>query len=71
MPPSPEIRYGHGRKGIIEIFRKPEAQHPSHPDGHIAVCAEIKIQLQRKRQRPQPCRCHGSASRFQCTDFFP
>jgi hypothetical protein len=39
---------------LIEILRKPEAQHGTQPDGHVRIAAEIEIDLQRVRDDSDP-----------------
>ena len=54
MPSPPEIRDRNGAQRIVEILKEMEAQHSSHADRHVAVCAEIKIKLEGEKDRAKP-----------------
>src|SRR5437773_2244604 len=56
VPTPPEILYRDGRIGVIEIFRKAEAEHSRNPDSHVGVAGEIKIDLERVAGDAQPSR---------------
>ena len=45
MPSSPEIGYGIGDVGVVEIFFVVETDHKSHSYCHIGVCGEVEIYL--------------------------
>ena len=62
MPALPELGYGSGDIGIIEILVKMESKHQAQPDGHIGIAAKIEVDLEGIGQRAQPRRRNGKAS---------
>ncbi len=55
MPAPPELGNSAGNIGIVEVLHKLESKHPSQPDGHVGISAEIKIDLQRIGDNSNPC----------------
>lgn len=62
MPALPELGYGSGDIGVIEILVKMESKHQAQPDGHIGIAAKIEVDLEGIGQRAQPRRRNGKAS---------
>ena len=40
--------------GRVEVFRQPDVEHESKPNGHVRVAGEVEVQLQRESQRGAP-----------------
>ena len=47
VPAPPEIPDGLCHVGKLEVFEKLEAEHFAHPNRHVRVAGEIKIDLER------------------------
>ena len=59
VPPPPEIGQRPGGQGPAEILRQVKAQQLSHPQGHVGVPGEIKVQGQHQRQGIEPAEGQG------------
>ena len=59
VPPPPEIGQRPGGQGPAEILRQVKAQQLSHPQGHVGVPGEVKVQGQHQRQGIEPAEGQG------------
>lgn len=46
MPAPPEHGDAAGDIGIVEVFKKVEAEHPAKADGHVGIGGKIKVDLE-------------------------
>ena len=73
MPSSPELCYGLGNVGIVEVLQVIEAEDLAEADGHIGISAEIEVDLESESQSSDPGkRCSRMASHVHHgVDLFP
>ena len=46
VPSGPEVLHVHAEKGLVEVFRHPDAQQIPRPDGHAGGTDEVKKEKQ-------------------------
>ena len=70
MPSSPEFGDAFCNIGVIEVFKKVEAEHLSHADRHIRVAGEIEVDLEGIADDACPGTDHAHPAVPQSTDCF-
>ena len=58
MPSVPEFRDRTGSIGVLKVLPEMKSEHSAHPDRHIGISAEIKIDLHQIGKSRQPGRGH-------------
>ena len=66
MPAPPEVGDAVCQKWIVEVFEKPEAQHPPQTDGHVGIAGKVKIEPKPVRNHTQPRSQHRGGRLNRC-----
>ena len=58
VPAPPELGDAAGDIGIVEVFKKVEAEHPAKADGHVGIGGKVEINLKRVGDGAEPRKGH-------------
>ena len=54
VPAPPELRYGLGEVGVVEVFQVVQSEHPAHAYGHVGVGGEVEVDLHHEGRDAHP-----------------
>ena len=58
VPAPPELGDAAGDIGIVEVFKKVEAEHPAKADGHVGIGGKVEVDLKRVGDGAEPRKGH-------------